>query len=110
MHTSRVVLLEMLAMVHGRKAKVKTKEKALAQKCLHCEQDAVPGYRGLCKYHYSQFDNDREIHAKAVGRGNAKKIADAKKAFDDKQVEAGNILPARRGRRPRTDSPFRTVA
>lgn len=97
----------MLAMVHGRKAKNLVKGKAIASKCLQCECAVTHGHRGLCNYHYGQFIDARNSDPRVALAKTQKQILDAKKKFDDEQVEAGRILLSRRGKHPKTPNPFK---
>lgn len=94
-------------MVHSRKAKVVVKQKMIAASCLQCGNAAVHGHRGLCEYHYGQFINARNADERVVMAKTAKQQQDAKKKFDDQQVEAGRILASRRGKHPKTPNPFK---
>lgn len=107
MELSTQALLEMLAMVHGRKAKKQVKAKAESKSCLCCELPAVHGHRGLCTYHYGQFIDARNSDERVVKAKTPKQVEDAKKKFDDEQVEAGRILTSRRGKHPKTPNPFK---
>lgn len=79
------------------RAKRLVKRKTQACKCLQCDALAVRGRRGLCQYHYNQFDNElRKVPAKK------------RKAFDIEQVSKGKILESRRGKTPRSPNPFST--
>jgi hypothetical protein len=107
MNLSTQALLEVLAMVHGRKAKVSVKGKVIAARCLQCENAAVHGHRGLCEYHYHQFINARNSDERVLAAKTPRQEQDAKKKFDDAQVEAGRILASRRGKHPKTPNPFK---
>lgn len=100
-------LAEMLAMVHGRKAKKSVKGKMVAEKCLQCDCAATHGHRGLCQYHYGQFIDARNSDQRVVMAKTDKQVLDAKKKFDDEQVESGRILASRRGKHPKTPNPFK---
>lgn len=100
-------LSEMLAMVHGRKAKGSVKGKMIAARCLQCDNAAAHGHRGLCEYHYGQFINARNADGRVLIAKTKEKRDDAKKKFDDEQVEAGRILSSRRGKHPKTPNPFK---
>jgi hypothetical protein len=100
-------LAEMLSMVNGRKAKGSVKGKMIAARCLQCENAAVHGHRGLCEYHYGQFINARNADERVVMAKTPKQEQDAKKKFDDAQVEAGRILASRRGKHSKTPNPFK---
>jgi hypothetical protein len=71
------------------------KLKAGQKKCLLCECVAESNRRGLCGYHYNQFDTEkRKLPAK-------KRVA-----FDLEKVQAGMILAPRPGKTPRSPNPF----
>ena len=107
MEIGKRLLVEMLSMVHGRKAKQSVKEKVVADACLQCKCAAFHGHRGLCQYHYNQFIDARNSDSRVVKAKTAKQEQDAKKKFDDEQVEAGRILASRRGKHPKTPNPFK---
>lgn len=89
-------LVELLDMVKGTKAKRVLKLKAGQQKCLQCDCAAAIGRRGLCEYHYNQFDTEKR-----------KRVTKAKReAFDAEQVKFGRIFSSRRGKPPRSPNPF----
>jgi hypothetical protein len=89
-------LVELLDMVRGTKAKRAVKLKAGERKCLQCDCAAAIGRRGLCEYHYNQFDTEKRKRL-------TKKARDK---FDVDQVAAGNIFGSRRGKPPRSPNPF----
>ena len=84
--------LDMVKTVRARKA---VKLKACKDKCLLCEESAASGRRGLCDYHYMQFDTEKR-----------KQPVRKRVAFDMAQVQAGRILASRRGKTPRSPNPF----
>jgi hypothetical protein len=91
--------MELLSMAKTVKAKKNIRAKTAVCKCLLCDRDADPRRRGLCSYHYHQFDSEkRKLPANKQGR------------FDDDQVRAGNILESRRGNKPKQPNPFAVVA
>ncbi len=85
-------------MVHGRKRKQAVKAKIELVKCLHCECAAKQGRRGLCQAHYDIFIDERA----------KRKTQRDKDRFDDEQVDLGNILKARPGKRSKTSNPFKS--
>jgi hypothetical protein len=92
-------LVELLDMVKGTKAKRAVRLKAGEQKCLQCDCAAAIGRRGLCEYHYNQFDTEKR-----------KRVTKAKReAFDSEQVKLGRIFGSRRGKPPRSPNPFVTA-
>lgn len=93
---ARLLLMELLAMTKTRKGKQNIKTTVALQKCCQCECVAKQGKRGLCGPHYNRFEYDREL---AAGNLKGNKRQKAKDAFDQAEVDAGRILPARRGRR-----------
>ena len=94
---ARLLLMELLAMTKTRKGKQNIKNAVTLQKCCQCECVAKQGKRGLCGPHYNRFEYDRDCAA--TGLKGKKAIQKAKDDFDQKEVDAGRILPARRGRR-----------
>lgn len=89
---------ELLDMAKTVRAKKLVKQKAKQCKCLQCDAEAVPGRRGLCQYHYNQFDNQiRKLSPKK------------RKAFDCEQVAKGMIFESRRGKAPRSPNPFAII-
>lgn len=80
-------------------------KKLASGQCLQCECAASKQHRGLCKYHYDQF-----YSAKVSIKLPTKRATDkARDEFDANAVAANQILPSRRGNRPRTPNPFRIV-
>ena len=77
------------------KAKKNIVAKTAECKCLLCEREADPRRRGLCGFHYHQFDNEKR-----------KQPERKQKAFDAEQVRAGRILESRQGNKPKSPNPF----
>ena len=92
-------LKELLEMAKTVRAKKLVKRKTAVCKCLQCDEAAATGRRGLCTYHYNQFDNEmRKLPPKK------------RKAFEVMQVSKGAILESRRGKAPRSPNPFSAAA
>ncbi len=88
-------LKELLEMTKTVRAKRLVKKKTKACKCLLCDQPSASGRRGLCQYHYNQYDNEiRKLPPKK------------RKSFEVLQVSTGRILESRRGKTPRSPNPF----
>lgn len=92
-------LRELLEMAKTAKAKKNIKAKTAECTCLLCDRPADPKRRGLCSFHYHQFDNAKRKLPK-------KKQAD----FDREQVRAGRILESRKGNQPKSPNPFAATA
>lgn len=85
-------------MVHGSKRKKAVKAKVEITKCIQCECAAKKGRRGLCQAHYDMFIDERLLRRTEKDR----------QRYDDKQVELGNILKARPGKRSEKSNPFKS--
>jgi hypothetical protein len=93
-------LRELLDMARTTRAKQQVKVKAKACKCLQCDKPAARGRRGLCQYHFNQFDNEKRKRP-------TKKLRDK---FDRDEVAAGKVFESRRGRQPMSPNPFASSA
>lgn len=91
------LLVEAL-MTEATKRRIRDKRKRKLCIRAGCTNPAKPGRRGDCEEHFNQFDYARRL-AGPPG-------SEERQLFDDSEVAAGNVLPPKRGRKPKAGNPY----